>query len=133
MSPRFFPAGREDEYLGHQLYSVYLEAFPLTKSVGYFLAFISTSPVRRLWLDPSAASLSGAILARLVNRRKPVSLQCRLASSSALSVCSASCLSTLFSRKTAAHSSTMIPRPTQKCRRCTRVSPAHSLSESLPA
>ena len=32
----------EDEYLRRYLYSVYLEAFPLTTSAGYFLSFIST-------------------------------------------------------------------------------------------
>src|SRR5919112_2880285 len=35
------PCGK-DEYLGHQLYSVYLEAFPLTSSAGYFCPLIAT-------------------------------------------------------------------------------------------
>jgi hypothetical protein len=35
------PCGK-DECLGHQLYSVYLEAFPLTRSAGYFCPLIAT-------------------------------------------------------------------------------------------
>jgi hypothetical protein len=34
--------GAEDEYLSHQSYSVYLEAFPLTRSAGYFCPLIVT-------------------------------------------------------------------------------------------
>ena len=32
--------GGDDEYLSHQAYSVYLEAFPLTSSAGYFCPLI---------------------------------------------------------------------------------------------